>query len=259
MGRQKIYRWHVGKAPRVSRGWGWRKLEARDGKRRGEGGTDRRRNARGRGGKEKKDDAHGCRWETNDRRPTEDTSKLLHGVAVPPLFTYVSLPPSLSHSRIRSSRGLVTSERPISKIFGEAATRATEARAFLTSILIQAMPRMLARHRSASALFIGIRSFELPSATSGGGNWGIFHEGVGRSFPSIRVVSLTFWNDFSDRFFFLHELRRRIDGASKDVGEILCHFRFLNLMVDGSIWGDGFFDWVILCHLVVSSIGSVFE
>lgn len=35
----------------------------------------------------RKRDAHGCRWETNDRRPTEDTSKLLHGVAVPPLFT----------------------------------------------------------------------------------------------------------------------------------------------------------------------------
>lgn len=52
-----------------------------------------REEGEGRREREKKD-AHGCRWETNDRRPTEDTSKLLHGVAVPPLFTRVP------HSRV---------------------------------------------------------------------------------------------------------------------------------------------------------------
>lgn len=169
-----------------------------DGETRGEGEGKRKRTTRM---------VAAGRQMTADRRKTHPNCST---VSLSRLFLRTSPPLSLSPSRIRSSRGLVTSERPISKIFGEAATRATEARAFLTSILIQAMPRMLARHRSASALFIGIRSFELPSATSGGGNWGIFHEGVGRSFPSIRVVSLIFWNDFSDRFFFLHELRRKM-------------------------------------------------
>lgn len=65
----------------------------------GEGASERaserkgREEGEGRREREKKD-AHGCRWETNDRRPTEDTSKLLHGVAVPPLFTRVP------HSRV---------------------------------------------------------------------------------------------------------------------------------------------------------------
>lgn len=51
MGRQKIYRWHVGKAPRVSRGRKWREMEKDGG--RGSTGADRRRNA-GKGGGERR-------------------------------------------------------------------------------------------------------------------------------------------------------------------------------------------------------------
>lgn len=93
----------MGKAPRVSQqgeevGVGWKKTGTTDEETRAsERASERKGRKEGEGRREReKKDAHGCRWETNDRRPTEDTSKLLHGVAVPPLFTCVSPP----HSRV---------------------------------------------------------------------------------------------------------------------------------------------------------------
>lgn len=128
MGRQKIYRWHVGKAPRVSRGRKWREMEKDGG--RGSTGADRRRNA-GKGGGERrggegKSERKRTRMVAAGRQMTADRRKThpnCSTVSLSRLFLRMSPP---LPSRIYSSRGgLVTSERPISKIFGEAATRAT--------------------------------------------------------------------------------------------------------------------------------------
>lgn len=91
-------------------GGSWREMEKDTGGGGGKGSTGaQKRDEETRKGKEgasegrrekrvkerEKKDAHGCRWETNDRRPTEDTSKLLQRCRCPASFYVCPPPPSL--------------------------------------------------------------------------------------------------------------------------------------------------------------------
>lgn len=140
---------------------------------RGSTGADRRRNA-GKGGGERrggegKSERKRTRMVAAGRQMTADRRKThpnCSTVSLSRLFLRMSPPPFayifftwLGHERTTYQQNIRGS--------GDACHR----RAFLTSILIPAMPRMLARHRSASVLFIGHSWNPLPSQrVSGGGN-----------------------------------------------------------------------------------------
>lgn len=132
MGRQKIYRWHVGKAPRVSQegeevGVGWKKTGGQT-KKRGEwrgGGERASERAKGerRGWGEEGAREKGRAWlPLGDKWPSTDGRHIQIAPRCRCPASFYACPPL---SRIIPHVAFVlASERPISKIFGEAATRA---------------------------------------------------------------------------------------------------------------------------------------